>query len=137
MGFGLVIGFIEHLQIVSKVTSTITNSHTLQFTTAHTKVFTGCRLLMGFPHHCFLSFRVHVLTGWFNRPYSSDTLGALFITNLLSVEPLICRSFVGRAFDSVPGHSRASLGEVRGSLLMNTHTVQKHKFTMIFYCYCY
>jgi hypothetical protein len=51
MGFGLLIGFIEHLQIVTTSNySDITNSHTLQFTTAHTKssvccIFTGCRLV--------------------------------------------------------------------------------------------
>jgi hypothetical protein len=44
----LVIGFVEHLQIISTSNhSAITNSHTLQFTTAYTKssqyaVFTGC-----------------------------------------------------------------------------------------------
>jgi hypothetical protein len=38
MGFGLVIGFIVHLQIVTTSNySTIANSHTQQFTTAHTK----------------------------------------------------------------------------------------------------
>jgi hypothetical protein len=36
--FRLVIGFIEHLQIVTTSNySTNTNSHTLQFTTAHMK----------------------------------------------------------------------------------------------------
>jgi hypothetical protein len=35
MGFGLVIGFIEHLQIITTSNySTIANSHTCQFTTA-------------------------------------------------------------------------------------------------------
>jgi hypothetical protein len=49
MGFGLIIGCIEHLQIVTITNhSAIANSHTLQFTTARTKlsqsatVFTGC-----------------------------------------------------------------------------------------------
>jgi hypothetical protein len=38
MGYGLVIGFIEHLQIVTTSTySIIANSHILQFTTACTK----------------------------------------------------------------------------------------------------
>jgi hypothetical protein len=37
MGFGLVIGFIEHLQIVTTSNySAIANSRTLQFTTART-----------------------------------------------------------------------------------------------------
>jgi hypothetical protein len=37
-GFGLVIGFTEHLQIVTAINySAIANSHTLQFTTARTK----------------------------------------------------------------------------------------------------
>jgi hypothetical protein len=37
MGFGLVIGFIERLQIVTTSNySVIANSHTLQFTTART-----------------------------------------------------------------------------------------------------
>jgi hypothetical protein len=38
MGFGLVIGFTAHLQFgITSNYSAITNSHTLQFTTAHTK----------------------------------------------------------------------------------------------------
>jgi hypothetical protein len=36
MGVGLITGFNEHLQIVS-TSRTIANSHTQQFTTAHTK----------------------------------------------------------------------------------------------------
>jgi hypothetical protein len=37
MGFGLVIGFIEHLQIITTNNySAITNSHTLQFIAART-----------------------------------------------------------------------------------------------------
>jgi hypothetical protein len=54
MRFGLVNGFIGHLQIVTISNyCTITNSHTLQFTTSCTKspqsaVFTsGCSLLLG------------------------------------------------------------------------------------------
>jgi hypothetical protein len=40
MGFGLVIEFIDYLQIVTTSNySAIANSHTLQFTTAHTKPF--------------------------------------------------------------------------------------------------
>jgi hypothetical protein len=39
-GFGLVIGFIDHLQIVTTSNySVIANSHTLQFTTARAKSF--------------------------------------------------------------------------------------------------
>jgi hypothetical protein len=38
MGFGVVIGYIEHLQIVATSNySTVANSHTLQFITSHTK----------------------------------------------------------------------------------------------------
>jgi hypothetical protein len=40
MGFGLVIGFIEHLLIVTTSNcNTVTSSHTLQFTTARMKSF--------------------------------------------------------------------------------------------------
>jgi hypothetical protein len=51
MEFGLVIGFIEHLQIVTTSNyNAIANSHNLQFTTAHTKysqfVFTSHFLVM-------------------------------------------------------------------------------------------
>jgi hypothetical protein len=50
MGFGLVIGCIDHLQIVTTSNySAIANSHNLQFTAAHTKysqfVFTSRFLL--------------------------------------------------------------------------------------------
>jgi hypothetical protein len=42
-GFGLVIGFIDYLQIVTTSNfSAIANSHTLQFTTRHTKYFPAC-----------------------------------------------------------------------------------------------
>jgi hypothetical protein len=38
MEFGLVIGFIDHLRVVTtSKCSSIANSHTLQFTTARTK----------------------------------------------------------------------------------------------------
>jgi hypothetical protein len=54
-GFGLIIGYIEHLQIVTTSNyNAIANSHTPQFTTAHIKVFsvfcmfTGCRLITAF-----------------------------------------------------------------------------------------
>jgi hypothetical protein len=40
MGFGLVIGFIEHLlSVTTSNCNTIANSHALQFTTACTKSF--------------------------------------------------------------------------------------------------
>jgi hypothetical protein len=40
MEFGLVIGFIEHLQIETTSNyNALTNSHTLQFTTARTKSY--------------------------------------------------------------------------------------------------
>jgi hypothetical protein len=50
MGFGLVIGFIEHLEIViANNYSTIPNSHTLQFTIALSLlsllIFIGHRLV--------------------------------------------------------------------------------------------
>jgi hypothetical protein len=38
VGFGLVVGFIEHLQIITTNNySAVTNSHTIQFTMACTK----------------------------------------------------------------------------------------------------
>jgi hypothetical protein len=38
MGFGFLIGFIKHLQFITTSNySTVTNSHNLKFTTAHTK----------------------------------------------------------------------------------------------------
>jgi hypothetical protein len=51
MGFGLVIGFIDHMQIVTTSNcSPITNSHTLQFAVARIKfsqfVFTSVHLVM-------------------------------------------------------------------------------------------
>jgi hypothetical protein len=62
-GFGLVIGFIEHLQIVTISNyKADANSHTLQFTTACTKSSQYLHQLS--PGNSFLSFHVHVLTGW-------------------------------------------------------------------------
>jgi hypothetical protein len=68
LGFGLLIGFIEHLHIVTASNySANANSHTLQFTTASMKssqsaVFTS-RCLVADPKNV-LCFRAHVLTGW-------------------------------------------------------------------------
>jgi hypothetical protein len=70
MGFGLIIGFTEHLQIVTTSNySAIANSHTLQLTSACTKssqstVSSPVVAGNGSQHHSFLSFCVHVLTGW-------------------------------------------------------------------------
>jgi hypothetical protein len=53
-GFGLVIEFIDQLQIVTTSNySAVANSHTLQFTTARAVfsvccIFTGCRLVTAF-----------------------------------------------------------------------------------------
>jgi hypothetical protein len=70
MAFGLIIGFVKLLQYVTTNNcSGNCNSHTLQFSTSCTKssqsavsspVVTG----NGFQCHNFLSFRVHVITGW-------------------------------------------------------------------------
>jgi hypothetical protein len=68
-GFGLVIGFIEHLQIViTSNYSAIANSHTLQFITALISLLSLLYLHRlspgnGFQRCSFLSFCVHVLTG--------------------------------------------------------------------------
>jgi hypothetical protein len=68
-GFGLVIGFIEHLQIVTTSSySAIANSHIQQYITART-MFSGLLCLRqslsgnGFQSRRSLNFRVHVLTG--------------------------------------------------------------------------
>jgi hypothetical protein len=67
---GLVIWFIEHLQNVTTSTySAIANSHTLQFIIARTNssqsaVSSPLSPGNGFQRCSFLSFRVHVLTGW-------------------------------------------------------------------------
>jgi hypothetical protein len=70
MGFGLVIGFIEHLQnVTTSIYSNVTNSHTLQFSTARIKSSQSAvssLLLPGndFQHRRSLNFCDHVLTLW-------------------------------------------------------------------------
>jgi hypothetical protein len=60
-GFGLVIEFTEHLQIVTISNySTITNSHTLQFPTARTKSSQSA----AFQQRTLLCSWAQVLTGW-------------------------------------------------------------------------
>jgi hypothetical protein len=68
-GVWMIIGFTEHLQFVTtRNYNVIFNSHTLQFTTAHTWVFSvSCvltsRCVRTDPNNV-LCFRVHVLSGW-------------------------------------------------------------------------
>jgi hypothetical protein len=65
MGFGLVIGFIDHLQIVATSNySAVANSRTLQFTTARTNSSqSAVSSPGGFQRRRSLNFRFHVLTG--------------------------------------------------------------------------
>jgi hypothetical protein len=59
MGFGLVIRFIEHLQIVTTSNyRAVANSHTLQFITAHIKSSQPA------VSSSVLCFHAHVPTGW-------------------------------------------------------------------------
>jgi hypothetical protein len=68
--FGLVIGFNEHLQIVTTSNySAIPNSHTQQVNTVHAKssqsaVSSPVIVCYGFQHCTSLNFHVHVFTGW-------------------------------------------------------------------------
>jgi hypothetical protein len=70
MGFGLVIGFVEHLHIVTRSNyRTTVNSHTQHFTTACTKssqsaVFHQALSGNSFQNRRPLNFCVHALTGW-------------------------------------------------------------------------
>jgi hypothetical protein len=69
MGFGLIIGFIESLQIVTTSKySAVANSHTLQFITARTKsaqsaVFTSRCLVTTSNAVASSTSAFHVLTG--------------------------------------------------------------------------
>jgi hypothetical protein len=80
MGFGLAIGFIGLLQIVTTIYySAITNSHTLQFTTACTKSShstVSYRLSgNGFQHCSFLTFCVQRLLSSLAGGYLTSLLG--------------------------------------------------------------
>jgi hypothetical protein len=79
MGFGLVIGFIAHLKLVTTINySTIADSHTLQFTTARTKssqsaIASTSRCLATDPSNV-LYFRAYVVASWLqsSRPCSCE-----------------------------------------------------------------
>jgi hypothetical protein len=78
MGFGLVIGCTEHLQIAATNNySAITNSHALYNSLQHALSLLSLLCLHrlshgnGFQHRGFFSFRVHVLTLHFLLLYFS------------------------------------------------------------------
>jgi hypothetical protein len=104
-GFGLIIQVIEHLQIVTTSNySAITNSHTLQFTTARTKSSQSDIFIS----HCLvtdpnkvLCFRCYVLTSWrlsqnsllqMTNPQAGDHLTPNSYSSHCSLETLLSQS---------------------------------------------